>query len=58
MAAAAWAYSQRPKPQAPAEQEIETPLVADGAAAKDYFGTCWIDYNDKTLLAWKLVGRR
>lgn len=55
--AAAWAYSQRPKPQQPQEQAQESPLTADGVAAKDYFGTCWIAYDQKALLAWKPVGR-
>ena len=54
VAAAAYAYSMRPDTQGSPQREFQSPVVADGAAAKDYFGTVWIEYNEKFVLAWKL----
>ncbi|MEN1942650.1 hypothetical protein WCE55_02160 [Luteimonas sp. MJ293] len=54
---AAISYALRPKAQQPQEQKHDPPTVEDGTAAKDYFGTCWIDHDDNFLLAWQMVGR-
>lgn len=55
--AAAISYALRPKVEPPQEQQHEAPTVQDGTAARDYFGTVWIDHDDNFLLAWKVVGR-
>ena len=55
--AAVVAYAMRPKPPQQQERKIESPTVQDGTAVKDYLGTCWIEYDDNFLLAWKIVGR-
>lgn len=55
--AAAISYALRPKVEPPQEQQHEAPTVQDGTAARDYFGTVWIDHDDNFLLAWKIVGR-
>lgn len=54
---AAISYAMRPKPENAKPQNVESPTTQDGASAKDYFGTCWIDHEDRFLLAWKMVGR-
>lgn len=55
--AAAVAYAMRPKIEQQQAKETASPTVEDGTAAKDYFGTCWIDHDDNFLLGWKGVGR-
>ena len=44
----------RPKPEKPKPQERDLPVVEDGAAFPDIFGTVWID--DQYLLAWRNMG--
>ena len=51
------AYAMRPKTEQPQAREVSSPTVEDGTAAKDYFGTCWINHDDNFLLGWKVVGR-
>lgn len=55
--AAAISYALRPKVEPPQERQHDAPTVQDGTAARDYFGTCWIEHDDNFLLAWKIVGR-
>lgn len=55
--AAAISYALRPKVEPPQDQQHEAPTVQDGTAARDYFGTVWIEHDDNFLLAWKVVGR-
>lgn len=55
--AAAVAYAMRPKPEAAQARQAESKTVEDGTSVKDYLGTCWIDWDDNFLLAWKVVGR-
>jgi hypothetical protein len=50
-------YAMRPKPENAKPQTVESPTTEDGTPVKDYFGTCWVDHEDRFLLAWKLVGR-
>lgn len=44
----------RPRPEKPKAQERDIPVVEDGAALPDLFGTVWID--DQYLLAWRQMG--
>lgn len=48
-------YALRPKTEAPPSPEHKAPVVDDGLAVDDYFGTNWIDAP--ALLAWKVTGR-
>lgn len=48
-------YALRPKTEAPPAPEQKAPVVEDGLAVDDYFGTNWID--SPALLAWKITGR-
>jgi hypothetical protein len=47
-------YALRPKQEAPKPQEGKAPVINDGLAVRDVFGTVWID--DEFLLAWKIMG--
>lgn len=54
VAIAAISVALRPKPEKPKPQERDLPVVEDGAAFPDIFGTVWID--DQYLLAWRNMG--
>ena len=54
IALAAISYLLRPKIEGPKPQEGEAPTVEDGLAAKEVYGTVWID--DPFFLAWKSLG--
>lgn len=47
-------YIRRPKAEKPKPQSADAPTVEDGLAARDVFGTVWVD--DEFLLAWKPMG--
>lgn len=48
-------YALRPKIPAPQAQEFKAPVMEDGTAVKDVFGTVWID--DPFWLAHRMVGK-
>ena len=50
-------YAMRPKPENAKPQQVESPTTEDGTPVIDYFGTCWIEHEERFLLAWKIVGR-
>jgi len=50
-------YAMRPKPENAKPSKMDSPTTEDGTPTRDYFGTCWIEYEDRFLLAWKIVGR-
>lgn len=54
VAFAALSFLMRPKVEKPKPQEAKAPTVEDGLAAREVFGTVWID--DQFLLAWKSMG--
>lgn len=43
-----------PRVEDPKPQEAKAPTVEDGLAAREVFGTVWVD--DQFLLAWKNMG--
>lgn len=45
-----------PRVEDPKPQEAKAPTVEDGLAAREVFGTVWID--DQFLLAWKSMGTK
>lgn len=54
IALAAISYLLQPKVESPKPQEGEAPTVEDGLAAREVYGTVWID--DPFFLAWKSMG--
>lgn len=54
IAFAAISFLLRPKVEGPKPQEAQVPTVEDGLAAREVFGTVWID--DPFFLAWKMTG--
>lgn len=54
VAFAALSFLLRPKVEQPKPQEGETPVVEDGLAVREVYGTVWIE--DAFLLAWKSMG--
>jgi hypothetical protein len=50
-------YAMRPKPENAKPQQVESPTTEDGTPVKDWFGTCWIEHEDRFLLAWRMTGR-
>ncbi len=52
--AAVVSYAMRPKPEQAKATQGQSPRTKDGQAAKDIWGTRWIE--DDFWLAWKVVG--